>query len=230
MSKLPKVQVARFPESSRRSLAAWLAEWQVDEALRAEADERVKGGGIYPVKDATAARAAPAAVTAGQILLLRPFSAALAERPRYLAALARQPAGWLVAPFGRFSTPAVPGELATGRDAPPLRILCLWNAALVPQHLLERSWVTDRLTKPELSAALSLYRSIRDGEPPPRQLADRMGPPLQHPLDPRRDYLEEESGWMSPLRSAAGQASEDRPLRLAAERRATYRTRKPKRK
>lgn len=230
MKRLPKVHAAAVSDAERLGLAAWLAEWRLDLALRGEAESSPQERSTYPQREDRMPRVVPTNVTIGQILLMHPFSSLPAERPRYVAVLAEQSGGCLIAPFGRFARPALPGELATGRAAPALRVLCLWNAASIPERLLDRSWAVDRLTKPERSAALSLHRSIRDGQPPTTSLASKVGPALQHPLDPRWDYMEEERDWLSHLRLRAVPSSEERPLRLAAERRAKYGSRKPRQK
>jgi hypothetical protein len=176
-------------------------------------------------------------VRAGQIRLFHPFSKETNERPRYVAVLKENDDGsWLIAPFSRFGEPAVPGEWKTGRKAPVLRILCIWNARLLPGSMLGRSWVVDRMPASKIDHAIAIHRFLAEGEELSRPIANRIGPPLVHPLDPRIEYLEEEREWFSTLSKrllgkridypCAVSESEGRSLPLAAEARGKYRSAK----
>jgi len=109
-----------------------------------------------------------------------------------------------------------------------LKVLCLWNVRELPGAKVQRSWVVDELSRDELTDALRLHEALATKETPTQMLADRIGPPIQHPLDPRKEYLEEERSWMSRF---AGHSAEAAPiqfpqrssrLRKAAEDRAKY--------
>jgi hypothetical protein len=170
-----------------------------------------------------------------QIRLFHPFSKETNGRLRYVAVLKENKDGsWLVAPFGRFSEPAVPGEWKTGRKAPSLRILCIWNARWMARSILERSWVVDRMPASKIEHALVIQQFLAEGKEPSRLFSNQIGPPLIHPLDPRMEYLEEERAWFSALSAkhtlgkgidlpSTVSSGEDHSLPLAAEKHGKYR-------
>jgi len=205
MSRLPEIRILPAPEWQRRRLAEWLSEWRIDRILREVAEDRqpapekrrIEGSGHR------AEERSPGIPDTGRIMLLRPDSAATCRRPVYVAVLARPDAdSFIVAPYGRFSVPATPGELLTGRESAPLRVLCLWNAGHVKSGVLARSWHVDGMSRDELQDALTVLESVRSGELP-EKLVPRIGPPLVHPADPRHDYEAEESGWGEAFRNDA---------------------------
>jgi hypothetical protein len=137
---------------------------------------------------------------AGAVLLLRPGALPPAARPLYMAVLdAPAPGLALAAPFGPFAHPAVPRELLVPKRPLPLRVLCVWNARLVPAAALREAWPCGRLRPEELRAAAVLLR-CGGGNTPPQRLAGRVGPPLSHPADPRRVYLRREEVLMDLVR------------------------------
>jgi len=227
MSKLPKVRIVRTPARQRQALARWLSEWRIDR-LQGEDGQEPSGKSSGLLYDVEPARE-------GQIRLLHPISDKTAERPRYVVTLKSNSDGsWLVAPFSRFSNPAVPGEWKTGREAPALRILCIWNAGSLSGSVLTRSWVVDHMTATGITKALTIHRLLSKGNELPRSLSRRTGPPIVHPLDPRIEYLEEEREWFSVLSAKrpsgkhedspyAPLGTSDRALPLAAEERGKYR-------
>ena len=240
MSKLPKIRITRISAHHKRAFVRWLSEWQIDKLLREDGPGQSAEGRSSP---GTPGRASgplydvkPAEV--GQIRLFHPFSAETAERPRYVAVLKVNGHGnWLVAPFSRFSEPAVPGEWKTGKEAPVLRALCIWNARSLPGTVLSRSWVVDRMSASRTAQAVTIHGLLADGGKLPLSIARRVGPPLVHPLDPRFEYLEEEREWFSVLSAKRPSAkhidspyapleSSDRTLPLAAEERGKYRSTK----
>jgi len=206
-------------DAERNQLAAWLEEWAAADRL-----------GLYAAvpagKCAAACRAYPAArrsraIKPGSLRLLAPDTPAARERPIYVAVLAPAgPASWLVAPFGRFATPALPGELALRQHAIPLRVLCLWNAAVLTDARLAASYPAGRLTAAEWNAVAALRGHLAGGTLP-ASLRGRVGPALHHPLDPRQLYIEKERAiW---LESAPAPAVDEAPgLLMAAETRAPY--------
>jgi hypothetical protein len=214
----------------RKRLARWLAAWAMDRALRDDT-ATARGPGADPPRPGPPVRH-------GQIRLLHPVTPAACARPLYLAVL--DPAGpesRLAVPFGRFTEPAFPGELATRRRAPCLRVLCLWNAAPVPDRVLRQSWMAGRLTAAEQRDALAVLRTAQ----PSPALCRRMGPPLVHPLDPRHVYRQEDLEVMAELQDAETcdppaahaliyEALEEREQLRAAEKRARYRTARRRRK
>lgn len=130
-------------------------------------------------------------VRAGDIWLLHPAGVPVV-RPVYLAVLERRPDQRLcVAPFSRFSVPAFEGEWNTGRDAPALRVLGHGFARAVPLRCLAGAWRAGRLSVSALKTVLEL----RAGTAPIRARR-ACGPPLVHPEDPRRTYVDEENLWL----------------------------------
>jgi len=136
---------------------------------------------------------------AGEIRLLKPISHAASRRAWFIAVLERCGAdGWYVAPFSALPLPAFEGELELGVRRPTyLRTLCVWNVRRVNARALARaSWPCGRLGAADLRAARAAWNAWRTGAPLPRMLRDRVGPPLTHPRDPRREYeAAEESAW-----------------------------------
>lgn len=233
MKQLPKARIVRVPIRQKRVLSQWLNEWRIDKLLRED------GRGLSATgRESSATTNKPSCVLydvksaeVGQIRLFHPFSGETAERPRYVVVLEQNGDGyWLVAPFSRFSEPAVPGEWKTGRNVPALRNLCIWNARLLPGSAIARSWIVDRMTAPRIAQAVTIHRFLAGGKELPLSLSRRVGPPLVHPLDPRHEYLEEEREWFSalPATHPSGKHIDspeeigDRNLPLAAEERGKY--------
>ncbi len=211
----PKPRTNRSPSPTerqqRRRLAEWLAEWRLEQTLlRAESSPGDDAGVNFG--DA----AAPAKTTdrqpeAGQIRLMMPDIATTRSRPVYVLVLMPLTSDeWLIVPFGILATPAIPGEWRTGLRALPVRVLCVWNARRLTNDRLQRSWhgrdldsrrlaQARRLTKDVFSWSVKVSRRISAGVDEYSVLPNMLGPPLVHPLDPRRQYLEAESGRLDAL-------------------------------
>ncbi|MBA4389007.1 MAG: hypothetical protein C0404_13580 [Verrucomicrobia bacterium] len=220
----------------RRRLDLWLREWEVDQALPADPDATEGARATAPAKPAgsrielRATGSVPEPVSAGQIRLLHPLPDNRTDiRPFYVAVLHVDSSGGnvLVAPFSRFKNPAVPGELKSGLDGIHVRVICVWNARLLPGPFVARSWVAGELSGDRLRQAKSLYqrhvceRNILLGSsaawpagslsfptsvgPPSHDVASvgETGPPLQHPLDTRHIYLARESAAFDEIQRAA---------------------------
>jgi len=202
MNKWNSKAIVPAPDAQREKWRAWYSEWMLDQALR-----RVDEPDGIEISDKTlpADLGAQPAPVPGQIRLFAPITPGTAQHPRYAAVLAAEAGGrFLVVPFGRLALPATSWEWSTGRAAPPLRVLCLWNAVRLPASLLEKSWVVDRLSAEEQADGLVVYAAWRLKQPPAGMDPSRTGPPLIHPLDPRYDYLDEEWLWMNELVFGAG--------------------------
>jgi hypothetical protein len=161
-----------------------LHEWRIDRALREEA--------VAPSQPAVRAvdDVEPAG---GQIRLMHPIADS-SESPLYVVVLDQNASGdWRVAPFSRFSEPAVPGEWLTGLDSAALRVLCLWNDRTVSTERLARSWVVGQMGEDVRMKALSICARLESGEAFPESIRHETGPPLRHPLDPRHEYLDDET-------------------------------------
>ena len=177
----------------REMLAAWLAEWRLEKELPPPQQENSapSGNGQAVSEQSESDKtvgATGAALRPGDIVLLPPDGETSSVRPVYVALLDAGPDGsWLCAPFSRFSTPAMEGEYATGRNFDPLRVICAWNANSLPRDVLARGWIVERLGASDVKT-LADFALKRRAELPPA----RRGPPIVHPLDPRREYIEEE--------------------------------------
>ncbi len=223
----------------RNQLAAWMAERAVEAWLRdpeedAAASAEEPAEAVVPQRLYILQREAEARWAVGDIVLLRPLEGAVRWGPVYGVLL--EPAGpgqWLLVPFSRYATPAVPGEWKTGLVPDALRVLCLWNARetgagiFLPGRIkkMDARWVEN---------TQALYRHVMNGDPLPDKDIVHFGPPLHHPADERYDYLEEEiqrlddHGLAPPERQAAHPpAIADEPAHpsawlLAAEGRSGY--------
>jgi hypothetical protein len=215
-------------------LALWLKEWELDRILRKElakdqAPQKRSSAGLSHDK----AGKSPAV---GEIRLLHPAGVGGDQGPVYIVILENRPDNtFLIAPFGRFAEPALPGEWLTGLKPVPLRVLCLWNSRVVAEATLNRSWRAGRFSAVRLRQAMELHRHITASTPLVSVSTDDIGPELRHPLDPRQQYQLEESNLLDEnLSAAVDQGSlvyeiEDTELRLAAEPQLPY-GRKPRRK
>jgi hypothetical protein len=225
-------------ERRRIQLESWLQEWTLHRAIPAADDAPPMPPNPLPDGPAPALSAAP---RPGEIRLLFPLAGGPAlDRTLYLAVLETSPGGAaLVAPFSRFSTPAFPGEWATGDPATALRVLCLWNRRVVPAAWLRCSWRAARWGGRKTLAALGACAWEGDRHDADRDRPD-VGPALLHPRDPRWLYLEAESRCMDEALAAVKRAltpdawtgapgcgdSPSQPWLKAAEPPPEYRTRK----
>jgi hypothetical protein len=237
----------------RHKLDLWLKEWELDRALAADPElttETQRSVQQNPVKPQLRLRenTVSESIAAGQIRLLHPLPASPAsDRPIYVAVLRQNTDGtFLIVPFSRFSTPAVPGELKTGLEGIHVRVLCVWNSRTVQASTLAHSWHAGEISDDKMRQALDLHRRIaaqrgNDGLPGKQNpsLEDEIGPPLLHPLDPRHQYLAEESATFDEALTAAESQSastrgitydcSSKELLKAAEGRTEYNA-KPKRR
>lgn len=231
MMKRPTVD--RGPEGVRNKdkLRTWLAAWRADRLL-ADGEVSVARAILGLRTDHRTGQG----LKPGAILLLQPGCPAAAARPRYAAVLHvnAETQELTVVPFSRMGCPAVPGELLMTTDSLPVRVLCLWNARRVSALALPPLWRVGRLTSRQVIDALAVGNCASSGRCVPEGLEERVGPPLQHPLDPRHDYIAEERDWVdaclsqSPaIRSTwAGRecgGREPESYLLAAEEKARYR-------
>ncbi|GEM_PF-1912300 len=208
-------------------LSAWLDEWYADQLL---AQVSVPGD-FGPTLDApTNEPEDEPAPACGDIRLLAPDSKVAGSRPILIAIL--EAAGkhkWLVAPFSRFATPATPGELHTDLESTGLTVLCVWNATRLSKSLVQQSWQVDAIDDGLFSDVQSMLQHITDETELEPELADRVGPPIQHPADPRHTYVAEEMARMEQLQNPDTEpliypirAEEEAALPLAADTRLAY--------
>jgi hypothetical protein len=166
MKKLPKTRIIPASMAQKRALARWLNEWRIDQALQNEdvlraADDQRR---VATEHKRIALRYDSEPARAGQIRLFHPFSEETHARARHIVVLKGCDDGsWLVTPFGRFSEPAVPGEWRTSLRVPVLRILCLWNARLISEPVLGRSWVVGCVSASKVAQALAIHKRLAEG-------------------------------------------------------------------
>ncbi|MFC1452045.1 hypothetical protein ACFLSJ_01720 [Verrucomicrobiota bacterium] len=236
--KQPEPEKRSNPERHRQRLGRWLAEWQIEQAIAAGEEthpRKSRGDNARTVAgDRPGVCAVPdSEIRVGQIRLLAPETPTTRLRPVHVAILEEDEAGLLVAPFGRFAEPALPGEMATNRRTAPLRVLCLWNARRVDKRTLRTSWVVDELSDDERDEALSVHHGLTSHSPLPAGLERKLGPPLLHPDDPRQVYFHRETVRMDRIvREMQSAAAPGRPdiyperqdgeTRKAAESRSQY--------
>ena len=239
MNHIPRIRFSQPDPAMAERLRRWLDDWEMDCRLRDATPPEGRSARPAPPSIAPPAPrsrlatgdGAEPTVAQGQIRLLRPEAALSSLRPVYIAILAVSGEECLAAPHSPFDEPAVPGELLMTRQTLGLRVLCLWNARPIVRSTAEAAWWTDDLSVAELADALAVWRHVRDGVALPPGVADRVGPPLVHPLDPRHDYIEEAASEMDVIAGAGRRAvvteggerfaypmgRGDAPLELAAE-------------
>jgi hypothetical protein len=215
MKKLPAYSLIQTPLWQKERLARWLAEWDVDRNLGPAPRTVAKspgrpsplGEGVPGFLASSGPRILSAGensqICAGQIRLLYPHAGATRMRLLYVAILEVNSARLLVAPFGKFTEPAMPGEWLTGRSEPGLRVLGLWNARSLPLSIIPDSWLVELLPESTVADARAVWESHHTGITLPAELEKRVGPPIVHPLDPRREYLEQEKIFMDQIEAFA---------------------------
>ncbi len=218
MSKLPDLKWQSPPAWQKERLERWLQQWHLD---------RVLGGPESPAAEPPTApaahecpeikrRIAPFDLVGepvGQIRLLGNNLLPGSPRPVYVALFHAWEADMvLLAPYSPFTEPAIPGELLTGRPGAALSVLCLWNTHAIHTRLLRESWFIDQLSQEEQQEAWAVFRQAAAGHPLPGPLAQRTGPPLVHPLDPRHQYQARELAILSPLAATIRKAEEEKNL------------------
>ncbi|MDA1044477.1 MAG: hypothetical protein O3C57_04555 [Verrucomicrobia bacterium] len=199
-------------DHERERLRRWLVERELDARLRLESSALTRAPSASR-EDIPADDIDPAAP--GQIRLLHPIDLTL-HTPRYIAVLETRstPDVVIVAPYSRYATPALPGELLTQRIAPPLRVLCLWNVCeLDRQKLSTQSWLAGELSISERDDARQVREYLLAGLTCAEAVGARLGPRLLHPNDPRHNYIEEERAWRQSLGENKAPSTESR-LRL----------------
>lgn len=199
-------------------LDAWLAEREIDRSLRSLPDDPLP----FTV-DAKRLAAATAPfdgnVEPGQIRILSTEFVSGEDAIPFVAVLDRWMADlWLVAPFSPYSTPATPGEMASGVRFAGRRVLQCWNARTAHESLVAQSYVAGTLDESVRSDALALFRHVTAGAPLPDSFAALVGAPVLSKADPRREFLAESAARYAPLTAAAREteAALARAERIAA--------------
>ncbi len=204
----------------REALAAWLREWEIECALAEGV--RSECAGPYPAPARAPFCGRRRAVRAGEVRLLRPADSG--GYLRYFLVLETPETGPVrAAPFSRFGAPAFPGEWRTGHPAPALGVLCLWNTSELPRTIAERAWPVADFGAERLAAARQAAAAAveLDRDPPP-EWSGSVGPPLQHPDDPRWRYLQEEAQVWERIAALEGEENRARPTLVLRDGRALY--------
>ena len=145
--------------------------------------------------------AAKSALQRGQILHLRPSLNTDWSREVHVLVLKvdQELDRALVVPFGPLPMPAFSAELATGLPDESLRVLCVWNACWLSGHAVRVSWETGSAPDALLADVESLRLSLKRKQALPEAVAERTGPPILHPEDPRKMYVAEEESLFDAL-------------------------------
>jgi len=231
--RLPKLEFEPAPEWQRERLARWLADWAAAEALagaelettepgdREGRPDRVPDGCVASVSEEPA-------LGVGQIRLLAPDTTGPGIRPVFVAVLGASEDGlFLAAPFSPFAEPADEGELLTGRDEPPVRVLCVWNTRAVDSCILGNSWLVGDLSEQELESALALYRCLEGKSALPVALRRQIGPPVSHPADLRVVHRDRERALMDGVTAGPSPAVQPSPYPAQEEPRDLLRAAEP---
>jgi len=219
----------------RQRVARWLVEWKLDQLLSRELVQHLKelptsGMQHVAIRGELSYADAAKPIRVGEIRLLHPTGDDSNERPLYFAVLDKQPDHmFLIAPFGCFAEPALPGEWLTGLKAMPLRVLCLWNSRVVGKAMLSQSWRAGRMTTEKVWQAMDVYDHVKAKRPLSSVSPKDIGPPVKHPLDPRLQYQMEEANFLEENLAAslrhrpnAIYETQDSELRIAAESQEPY--------
>jgi hypothetical protein len=209
MSRLPKSKTAPRPEWQRHRLANWLREWEIAQALRPsrQADTAVPGASLSaPADEADRERLAglvrpfDPVVAVGQVRLLPTDRVPGIDAPVLVCVLSDWEAGdVLVAKVSPFAEPATSGEWLTGFAEPLVRVLSLWNVVNLPPSMLAWSWIAAEFSKEQQADAWTVFQHVTTGVALPAHLAERVGPPIVNPADPRTQYQREQAAVMVAL-------------------------------
>jgi hypothetical protein len=184
----------------------WLKEWEIEKKLSGmSGDEESTCLTDASTDNNISARINKAIspfssnVKIGQIRLFSP-SLINSDRPRYFTILKSNAKKYLIATYSIFSSPAMPGEIITGRDHFSFRILQVWNNILLPKDAIAQSWLIDELSEKELKESQSLYESIIKKTKAPDTLLEKSGFPIIGINDPRIEYRKAEMAVFATLK------------------------------
>lgn len=196
MKKLPDISFIPVAKGQKQHFAQWLVFWRKEQEFK-----KIDHRSLLPPLQVINPPKRPVNVhpyenrplRLGEIRLLAPHLTPEADEPVYVAVVSEwKPVGFLVAPFSRFTVPALTGELFTGWKEPRLRVLNVWNSYSLSPDALAESWLVDHLSPEECRVARAVFRHAMFGHDLEPALQDRIGPPIVHPEDPRLTYQQEE--------------------------------------
>ncbi len=195
-NRLPNVIPYAPSEVQMDVLSQWLAERDAPEPsvedlpLSSEADQTLSVP-THPYDSE---------VESGQIRLAAPDGSKTGFDFLYFAVLKKwDDEDWLVAPFSRYSVPAISGELSLQRADTHLRAICLWNARTISEATIQESWVEGCLTAKEQVDVWSVFRHVMTCETLSLDLSERVGARVVRADDPRVEYQNEEAHRMNRL-------------------------------
>lgn len=197
MKKLEELKLQSPPSWQTERLARWLHEWQLSQTIpqgdTTPPEDAQSKDDSMPASPTLAEQSNDTPLTPGQIRLLKPHPEAPDDGPVFVATLKADSENSVTCiPFSRFSEPATPNELLTKRAQTVVRVLCLWNARIVPLSHAEAGWLVDHLTDQEIAHFTHAFNTVRQTGGLPASQQTLGGPPLVHPDDPRRIYLRKE--------------------------------------
>jgi hypothetical protein len=168
---------------------------QLRESIRPDLATDALRSGRFTVS-ATASALPSDLLKPGQIVQFKPEALPCAARPIYALIEKTDPGRRevLAVPFGPLSLPAIQTELTTSLGDAALAVLCLWNAQWLPLEAAARCWEITEAPASLLADIATLRGGLSRKEPVPPEIADRTGPPLTLPDDPRQEYITAEEG------------------------------------
>ncbi len=187
---------------SDKSLEAWRKQYLFD-AMISENEEQMDLEDIYTVDAKALLKSVSSFDTKLAVGQIRIMTSAVTLEPKHIpfvAILGRwTESSWLVAPFSRFTIPAVRGEMLTGIDYDFHAVLQCWNAKIIPSILLQKSWKCGELPEQVRIDAYDLFRHLATNTPLMETFQSAIGPALTDPLDFRNDYMAEDKEQFQPL-------------------------------
>ena len=188
MKKLEKLKLDPVADWEKERLARWLYEWELMQAI-GSGDEIEIDGKEEPPDVLPEDTVAPMDdnIEIGQIRLLPPVAD---EGMVFIVVVSVAEDGAVgCVPFGSIAEPATPDELLSGLDKEVVRVYCLWNLRKISTDIIADSWIVDTLDQTERDRLLRAIDAVESDGSLSEDLLEDAGPPLLHPEDPRREYM-----------------------------------------
>lgn len=108
---------------------------------------------------------------------------------------------WLVAPFSKYTFPAVPGEISIDADFKNYSVVESWNALVVPDFFLSKKtqYLRDVSEQIRKDACEVFFHELTDMEIS-EGIKNRIGPEIKSEFDVRVQYLLDEKQEFEPFR------------------------------
>lgn len=181
-------------------LEAWLQWWEMREETASDLADDLDVVEANESYDASLVTGFDANPSEGEIRLLSHVITGETHRPIYVVVVAAWPESeFLVTPFAGAPVPSTPGEICTGLDDFRFGIAATWNARILPQEILESSWVVDELERDLVDLLFRHYRALIRGFEFDADIMPHTGPPILRSGDPRWTYLREEDDLLANL-------------------------------